>query len=176
MTLPHLPFEIIQEIAEYLDLATLNALIRTHKRAADTLTPRLYDRSLSDGLEDEEFQSEDTTQVPVAIFNLHMVQCAHSWASEVIVSFLLKRFTFDTLCAVMNGNSYDPDDPSPVWELFLHFMASVGNLKMVQLMVSRGADINAKNLEGYTLLHVAARKTIIQWFNTSSTPEQTFAS
>ena len=39
----------------------------------------------------------------------------------------------------------------------LHQAASVGNLELLKLLMSRGADVNAKNSTGETALHLAAR-------------------
>jgi hypothetical protein len=52
----------------------------------------------------------------------------------------------------------------------LHQAAAVGNLKVMQMLITRGAPVNAKNSSGETSLHLAARfghlqaaKLLIRW-------------
>ncbi|KAL4876483.1 ankyrin repeat-containing domain protein [Aspergillus karnatakaensis] len=160
MPLPHLPFELILEIAEHLDLCTLNALVKTHRRAAETLTKRLYDRAFAvnlDAFDDPDRRIEDIKRHNVRVISRRMADCVPTWSSDLLVSYLLQRFNHDTPCLQIapalehTSMGTIPKNEQP----FLPFLARAGNLKIIKLMIEAGAPVNAKDSGGNTLLHTA---------------------
>ncbi|KAL4783308.1 ankyrin repeat-containing domain protein [Aspergillus varians] len=166
MAHPILPFELILEIATYLDPAALNALIQTHKRAAVSLTRQLYDIGLSaDSLSESQLQlfhsrSAIPNSKPAAVFDSRIWDCIPKWTSELLVDYLLRKLKYDSLCVRLVADPENPNDPDQELRslhLFLQLAVTAGSLHIVRALIEAGAPVNVTDDDNRTPLHGACR-------------------
>ncbi|GKZ68714.1 hypothetical protein AnigIFM60653_005377 [Aspergillus niger] len=133
-SLDFFPAELVIWIGEFLDRKTLAAFIRTSKRYAQLLTPQLLTLWLS-------------CKTGKYCFTRNWPETQH-WTSSHIVDFF-QNF---------------PSDVSQIYccSTLLFRFADGGNLELVKLMLSRGADLEAKGANGETPLHIATSGGHIQ--------------
>ncbi|PYH34294.1 ankyrin repeat domain-containing protein [Aspergillus neoniger CBS 115656] len=125
------PAELVIRIGDFLDRKTLASFSRTSKRYAQLLTPQLLTLWLS------------CTNTGKHCYRRGFSKTQH-WKSSHIVGYFTNF----------------PSDVSRMYccSTLLHRFAEGGNLELVKLMLSRGADINAKGRYDRTPLFIAAKR------------------
>ncbi|KAL4790670.1 ankyrin repeat-containing domain protein, partial [Aspergillus venezuelensis] len=157
MDTPILPFELLLEIARYCDVPTLNALIRSHKRAAAALTTALYDIAFSTTQETEQDFEDEQGQIPEldAVFSNRVFSCMPFWKSDLLIDDLLNRFTHNSLCGVTRKNPPDVLHGSLTPFTLLQILATAGNIPVTKALIESGTPVDTRDTSHWTALHTA---------------------
>ncbi|KAB8220033.1 ankyrin repeat-containing domain protein [Aspergillus novoparasiticus] len=150
-----LPRELILHVAGFLPDASLAALIRTQRGIARLLTPCLYNKVVHEPLpieaEDnpdsdvDDFRTiSDTSEVQVS--SLHWTECVPRWHSTFILNYLQSQ-SQDVLSSCGTPRSS-----------LLHLAAQGGNIDVIQILISKGVDIDRCH-DGYSPLASAMQSS-----------------
>ncbi len=148
MSFDDLVNELILHLGHFLPNPSLNSLIQTHKRCAILLTPYLYDPEirfeLNKGLSydaDEEYDYGDPKGLP-----LRCLDCAPRWKSSLILEYFRAQ----------RKETFTLRD----WQkrTLLHRIAERGNTQILDILLTKGSDIETRDHGNSTPLLTAARE------------------
>ncbi|KAH7351049.1 ankyrin repeat-containing domain protein [Rhexocercosporidium sp. MPI-PUGE-AT-0058] len=141
--------ELILHLAHFLPNPSLNSLIQTHQRTAILLTPHLYNPSILFQPEKEESRPpspSDSYSNPDHPTPLRCLDCAPRWTSHLILSYFHSRPSAQYTLVDIHKRT------------LLHHIAAQGNPLVLEILLSKGADIEARDPQGNTPLIAAAVK------------------
>ncbi|MCB9493454.1 MAG: ankyrin repeat domain-containing protein [Epsilonproteobacteria bacterium] len=69
---------------------------------------------------------------------------------------------FNQVIAMSDKQDFDINQKGPSGQTLLHEMAERGSKEQVNFLIDRGADVNARDDEGKTILHVVSRADVAQ--------------
>ncbi|OJJ37018.1 hypothetical protein ASPWEDRAFT_170515 [Aspergillus wentii DTO 134E9] len=134
------PPELTLRVISFLPNASLTALIQTQKGVARLVTPYLYKQVLHEPIplekdedndsDDDDFDSVYSENSEEEVPPLPWTDCVGRWHSDVILNY------FQSLSAEVLSNCGKPR------ESLLHLAARTGNIPLMELLLSKGLDIN----------------------------------
>jgi ankyrin repeat protein len=140
MNLINLPAELIFDIAKHLQEPELNSLIRTTRRFAQLLTPRLYDPVI------QIFDPRLPANGPHRGWDFNFLHFAPLWNSEFIQNYF------------QNKTASNLRGLHPRGFTLLHVAAEAGNEKLVIVLLAKGLEVDVGEGVDGTPLSVAAIK------------------
>ncbi|KAK2764257.1 hypothetical protein FQN54_008949 [Arachnomyces sp. PD_36] len=141
MAISSLPVELILCIGGFLGDSDLNALLRTSNHFARILTPCLYDDEI-------QFRENPLRKLQGYDPKHSFTSCIGVFKSDLIINYFRAK-----PCEELEGFDYC------VTPLF-HFIVSQENLRLAEIFLSKGVDVNSTSLFDYTAL-----ETYISWLD-----------
>ncbi|KAM3088306.1 hypothetical protein ACMFMG_002360 [Clarireedia jacksonii] len=158
MDFNQLPPEILLCIGDFLKREPLNRLIQTSKRHASVLTPLLYHKAFRRHFRPPVDQEPEPRARSIWVYSRgrsyvsqrRLWACAHRWESEYVMRYFANR-TLEWSKTRFGGRERN----GATW---LHLLAATGHLKLLNMFLEKGLDINSRDWAGNTVLHAAAAK------------------
>ncbi|KAG4029209.1 hypothetical protein MFRU_017g01450 [Monilinia fructicola] len=156
MEINHLPPEVIQCIGDFLRRAPLNALVKTSKRHAAILTPLLYQKAFRRHFRSPTDDEPEPRERSIWVYSRgrcyvsqrRLWACAPMWESEYLMKYFIDR-SLEWAKTRFGGRERN----GATW---LHLLARIGHMKLLQIFMEKGLDIDSRDWDGNTILHSAA--------------------